>query len=152
MGERTFLRNIIVKCAACNHANIFNQPYPYHAGFSDMGFLYNDAGNLTLTWSCYDPAFGAIVGEKNPWVLTLIEQKKLEDALLPAPSGGRWRFSNSARCLRCNAPISDPIGHSAIGHSIRFLLYNGSVQTFDPTTGIHALNQQLNPNDQDVRA
>ena len=109
MGERTYLKNTIIKCGSCGHANIFNQPYPYHAGFSDQGFLYNDAGHLTLTWSCYDPAFERIVGGKNPWTLTLAEQQKVEDALLPAPSGGRWRFSNPARCLNCSSEISGPI-------------------------------------------
>ena len=141
MGERTYVKNTIIKCASCGHANIFNQPYPYHAGFSDQGFLYNDAGHLTLTWSCYDPAFGRIVGGKNPWTLTLAEEQKLEDALLPAPSGGRWRFSNPARCLNCSSEISGPITRS-----IYYLLYDGSVQTNDLSTYDLWLSEQLQPN------
>jgi hypothetical protein len=78
---------------------VFDQPSLYHAGFSDQGFLYNDVGNLSLTWSCYDPAYAALVGGKSPWALTLAEKQKVEEALLPAPKGGRWRFSNPARCL-----------------------------------------------------
>jgi hypothetical protein len=69
LGEQTFIKSTIIKCAACAHANIFNQPYPYHAGFSDQGFLYDDAGHLTLVWSCYDPAFKALLGSTCPWSL-----------------------------------------------------------------------------------
>lgn len=126
MGERTYIKNTIIKCASCGHPNVFNQPYPYHAGFGDQGFLYNDAGNLTLTWSCYDPAFEALVGKKNPWVLTLADEQKVEDALLPSPLGDRWRFSNPARCLHCKATISDPIRRN-----IYYLLYDGSIRTDD---------------------
>jgi len=141
MGARTDLKNTIIKCSSCNHANIFNQPYPYHAGFSDQGFLYNDAGNLTLTWSCYDPAFERVVGSKAPWTLTIAQQKKLEEALLPAPSDGRWRFSNPARCLSCGEEISGPMTRS-----IYYLLYGGSIQTNDPSTHDLLLSEQLQPN------
>jgi len=40
----------------CGFDNSFDQPYPFHAGFSNAGFLYNEAGNLTLVWSSFDPA------------------------------------------------------------------------------------------------
>ena len=126
MGERTYVKSTIVKCASCGHANVFNQPYPYHAGYDDQGFLYNDAGTLTLTWSCSDPAFEGVVGQKSPAALTVADQQKLEDALLPAPSGGRWRFSNPARCGTCGSPISD-----SIDRTVYYFLYDGSIQTHD---------------------
>ena len=129
MGERTYTKSTVIKCSSCGRANIFNQPYPYHAGFSDQGFLYNDAGNLTLTWSCFDPAFEALAGKKSPWALSLADQQKIEDALLPAPLGGCWRFSNPARCLACGSPISDPNDRC-----IYYLLYDGSIQTQDLAT------------------
>lgn len=140
MVEHTYLKNTIIKCSACGRANIFNQPYPYHAGFSDQGFLYNDAGNLTLTWSCYDPAFERAVGSGTPWTLTLAQQRKLENALLPAPSGGRWRFSNPARCLNCSAEISGPMTRC-----IYYLLYDGSIQTTDLATHDLLLSEQIRP-------
>jgi len=28
-----------LRCPTCGHANNFDQPYAYHAGFSDQGFL-----------------------------------------------------------------------------------------------------------------
>ena len=138
MGERTYLKNTIIKCASCGHANIFNQPYPYHAGFGDQGFLYDDAGTLTLTWSCFDPAFESIVGRRNPWSLTQADQQKLEEALLLAPSGGRWRFSNPARCVSCGSPISD-----SIDRTIYYLLYDGSIQTDGVQRRGFSLSEQL---------
>src|SRR6266487_4466924 len=81
---------------------------------------------ISPTWSCYDPAYAALVGGKSPWALTLAEKQKVQEALLPAPKGGRWRFSNPARCLHCGAAISD-----SIERCIYYLLYDGSIQTQD---------------------
>jgi len=53
-----------ITCKRCGAINRFEQPYVYHAGFADWCFLYNDAGNLTLTWSVVDPDFEAIVGPR----------------------------------------------------------------------------------------
>jgi hypothetical protein len=113
-----------VKCTSCGHKNDFDQPHPYHAGFANEGFLYNNAGNLTLVWSSFDPAYEAIVGKWHPWALTPEQQAHFEGALPPAPSGGSWRFINPARCARCAKPISDPITQS-----IYYLLYPGSIVT-----------------------
>ena len=111
-----------VPCSACKLVNIFHQPYPYHAGFGDQGFLYDDAGTLTLTWSVYDSAYVALIGNKNPWALTEEDRTKLEDHLLPAPRGGRWRFRNPPRCRFCGHPIGDPIGRN-----IYYYFYDGSI-------------------------
>jgi hypothetical protein len=80
---------IKIKCALCAYENVFNQPYAFHAGFSNEGFLYNDEGDLTLIWSSFDPAYEAIVGKHHPWSLTVGQQASLEAALLPAPHGGK---------------------------------------------------------------
>jgi hypothetical protein len=118
-----------ITCSGCGYDNIFYQPYPYHSGFSNEGFLYNDAGNLTLTWSSYDPAFTALVGNKHPWTLGLDEKHKLESALSVAPDGDCWKFANPARWLGCGSPISGPVGDT-----IYYLLYEGSIQTRDLRT------------------
>lgn len=115
---------ITLKCPSCGRENQFEQPYPIHAGFSNEGFLYNDDGNLTLTWSTYDPTYVELIGRHHPWALTPGLQTKLEDLLRPAPSGGRWRFANPARCLECAAPISDPITRT-----IYYVMYRGSIVT-----------------------
>ena len=113
---------IVVTCPECGFGNVFHQPYPYHAGFGNQGFLYNETGDCTLTWSWYDPDYVAIAGQKPPWALTDAEQQELENRLSPAPDGTRWRFGNSARCRRCGHPISGPITET-----VYYLRYDGSV-------------------------
>jgi len=112
---------VIVECMSCGHKNHFHQPYPYHAGFGNQGFLYNDEGNLTLSWSSFDSSYESMVGKKHPWTLTTDEQTLVENALCPAATGGRWRFSNPARCFRCSEPISGPMSET-----IYYLRYPGS--------------------------
>ncbi len=114
--------HIVVTCPLCGHGNVFRQPYPYHAGYGNQGFLYNEAGDRTLTWNSSDPAYTAVVGAKHPWELTPAEREELEERLEPAPSGGRWKFSNPARCQRCGAPISGPMTQT-----IYYLHFDGSV-------------------------
>jgi hypothetical protein len=113
---------VTIKCSSCGHENDFEQPYQFHAGFANQGFLYNDQGNLTLVWSSFDDAYKAIMGRKHPWMLATEEQALFEDALHPAPSGGRWRFINPARCMKCASPISGPITET-----IYYLCYPGSI-------------------------
>jgi hypothetical protein len=130
---------VTVKCPSCGHENNFNQPYPYHAGFADQGFLYNDEGNRTLVWSCYDPAYIDIVGGNNPWTLTTDQQVRFENALPLAPSGGNWRFMNPARCTKCANAISDPITRT-----IYYLVYPDSIITDLNLTDLR-LNKYLAP-------
>jgi len=113
---------VTINCPTCGQKNDFEQPYPFHAGFGNQGFLYNDAGNLTLVWSSFDPAYEAIVGKWHPWTLTTDQQVLLESALCEAPSGGRWRFVNPSRCLKCAKAISGPITET-----IYYLRYPASV-------------------------
>ena len=107
------------------HANDFDQPWPYHAGFSDVCFLYNDDGDLTLWWDMYDETFSDYLGrlpesERN---LALPKARAhIEAGLGPAPHGGKWRFSNPPRCLTCHAPI-EPVP----GSPIYFVVYPGSI-------------------------
>ena len=115
-----------IQCSHCEHENAFAQPYPYHAGFGNQGFLYNEAGNRTLIWNSYDPEYVAIVGNCHPWALAEEQQRKLEDCLLP-DSDGRWLFGNPARCLQCGQPISEPMNKN-----IYYLDYKGSTDV-DPT-------------------
>ncbi|WP_442887071.1 hypothetical protein [Congregicoccus parvus] len=103
--------------------NLFNQPYAYHAGLADQGFLYNDDGDLTLVWSAFDPDYDRIVGGALPWTAITDEKKRaFEDWLPPAPHGGRWRFGNPARCGRCKREISAPMGRN-----IYYVVYDGSL-------------------------
>ena len=112
----------LIACKKCGHQNPFSQPYPFHAGFANQGFLYNDAGNLTLVWSSFDEAYEDIVGNKHPWALNEEDRSKLEEMLMLAPSGGHWSFSNPARCLQCGNPIKEPMEKD-----ISYLFYDGSI-------------------------
>jgi hypothetical protein len=104
--------SMFVPCGGCGLRTEFQQDYAYHAGFGNTGFLYNDTGNLTLTWSSYDPAYTEIVGQRHPWTLTEKQQQTLENRLKPAPSGGLWRFKNPARCKFCGESIMAPMKKS----------------------------------------
>ena len=48
--------------------------------------------------------------------------ERLEENLLPSPKGGRWRFTNPARGMRCPNPIRDPIDKD-----IHYLIFPGSI-------------------------
>lgn len=115
-------KDTIIKCSDCGHKNIFPQPHPYHAGFGNQGFLYNEAGTMTFVWSSFDPAYEAVVGNKHPWTLNKNERIKIEALLKPAPTGGKWKFSNPARCINCGKQIGEPMIST-----IYYLFYEGSV-------------------------
>jgi hypothetical protein len=115
---------LTIDCKHCGRKNLLDQPYPYHAGFADQGFLYNDAGTLTLVWSMLDPVLSELFPAQPLWTLNLLSRRRFEKLLLPAPSGGRWRFRNPARCMDCGKPIMAPMLRS-----VHYLLYPGSILT-----------------------
>ena len=127
-----------LNCKHCKKELEFDQPYPIHAGFSDEGFLYDDAGNLTLVWSSYDPIYQEIVGSKQPWDLNKGEQEKFESTLWPSPSGGKWSFKNSLRCRFCHEPVSGPITET-----IYYYRYSRNLDTSSESSHI-TLSQIVN--------
>ena len=116
-----------VYCSACGQTTHFDQPHSYHAGFANQGFLYNDAGNLTLVWSSFDKAWESIAGAVHPWMVNAATWARLESALHPAPHGGRWRAANPPRCSRCRSPI----GQSIADGEIHYLIYPGGLLVDD---------------------
>ncbi len=96
---------LVVTCKDCGHANTFAQPYPYHAGFGDQGFLYNEAGNCTLTWSVYDPFFRSHFDMRLWPPRDKAKMRALEEALPLSPKGDRWSFSAVARCGACRKEL-----------------------------------------------
>ena len=105
---------MIVACSACGHENSFEQPYAYHAGFGNQGFLYNDAGNRTLVWSSFDPAWESLIGQVHPWTLGSSGWDRVEAALAPLPDGTQWKATNPPRCTQCGAAIGRPISSGEI--------------------------------------
>ena len=112
-----------VKCESCGFINGFKKKYLFHARFSNRGFLYNDEGNLTLTWDSYDPDYQRLVGIVHPWGLSKEQQYKFESVLKPAPFGGNRSFKNVPRCLNCHGPI----GQSIID-TIYYLVFPNSLE------------------------
>ena len=96
-----------IKCSACGQVTNITQEYQYHAGFSNRGFLYCDACPAILKFGSYNPKYMAIIGNKHPWSLNDEEKKRVEQALKPCSSGGRFRFGTLPRCPFCNAPLPD---------------------------------------------
>ena len=126
--NREYTKPIVVNCPKCGFDNVFNQPYRYHAGFGNQGFLYNERGTRTLIWSSYDSDYERIVGKCHPWALSVEQKKQLEAVLKPDPNGGgRWLFKNPARCLQCGGHIAD-----SIGTNVYYLVYDGSID-LDPS-------------------
>jgi hypothetical protein len=128
---------MIVTCKECHQESVFDQPYAYHAGFSNQGFLYDDAGTCTLIWSSFDPAYVSIAGQNHPWMLTDPQRVSLEAALKPSPSGGHWRFANPPRCPHCGAAIEQ-----SILHTIYYFVFPGSVN-LDQGAGSPGLAEAL---------
>ena len=96
-----------VKCSSCGVVTKISQKRPYHAGFSMLGFMYNNSRSAILEFSSYNPKYIAVVGGKHPWSLNDMEKIKVEDAIKPDPSGGQFRFSALPRCPKCNAELTD---------------------------------------------
>lgn len=111
-----------VPCPTCHLVQTFDQPYLYHAGFANQGFLYDETGTSTLVWSSIDPSYEELVGKVHPWMLTDDARSRLEQALRPSPTGSRWLFKNPPRCKYCGAPVGD-----SILNTIYYLEYPGSV-------------------------
>ena len=113
----------VVSCAACTAEILFDAPPSTEdARLKDLAFLYNDAGNLTLVWTPTDPSYRSLFGDRKPWELSPEQQNAFEVRLKPAPDGGQWRFSNSARCPSCGEAISAPITQCDL-----CLIYEGSL-------------------------
>jgi hypothetical protein len=115
------MKGLELPCPKCRKVISYDQPYAYHAGFSDQFFLYNDEGTLTLVWNSYD-TFEPIQGVT--WLSPLNEKvrNRIESILPLAPKGGRWRFGNPARCPYCGAVVSGPMGET-----VYYLLLPGSL-------------------------
>jgi hypothetical protein len=112
---------VMVRCDSCGVETTFDQPYVFHAGLGNVGFLYDDAGTSTLVWSTFDAAYVDLVGPCHPWALSESAQQVLEAALAPTPTGGRWRFGNPARCPSCGQRVRGPMTQD-----IHYLVFPGS--------------------------
>ena len=116
--------SLSIRCPRCGKDNIFDQPYMYHAGFSDQCFMYSDSGRHTLVWSCYDPVVKRFCTASKRLSEDVESRKRFEQALAPAPDGSRWQFTNPAKCLHCPGTIA-----GSILQQIYYLVYPDSIIT-----------------------
>jgi hypothetical protein len=94
-----------ISCPKCHRTFSVDQKYPYHAGFSNVGFLYCEACPNLVVFSSFDRRYAKIVDQVHPWVLNFIEKRKVERELMPCSCGGRFRFRAKPRCPLCNKSI-----------------------------------------------
>ena len=78
-----------------------------HAGFGDQGYMYCDQDSTVVTWGAYDPTYVSIVGNVNPWMLDSAAKRRVEDAIVECPHGGRFSFEALPRCPHCRAELPD---------------------------------------------
>lgn len=128
-----------VRCPRCGQGNVFDQPYRYRAGFGDQGFMYSDSGHCTLVWSCFDPVLEQFFPAGRGGLADLASRTRFEEALRPAPDGGRWKFTNPAKCWHCPEAIA-----VSILQQIHYLVYPGSIITDEGAQFMLVAQLQIN--------
>ncbi len=96
---------MVLSCPKCRSEMVLTQPYPYHAGFGDEGFLYCEDCPAVLTFSSFDPAYVDLVREVHPWMLDTAQQSKVENGLKRCRCGSKFLFRSKPRCPSCGAPL-----------------------------------------------
>jgi hypothetical protein len=92
--------------ATCLHCGREFSYERFHAGFSNLGYMYCDEDETVITWSTYNPAYIQIIHDKHPWVLDRKEQQKVEASLKPCPYGGCFSFDNPPLCPFCHESVA----------------------------------------------
>ncbi len=120
---------MILTCPHCTKEIRLRQEYPYHAGFSNQGFLYCDSCAATLVFGSYNRNYVRVVGDKHPWMLSREEKKRVEARLKPCRCGRHFRFDAHPRCPHCGGDIQ-----SLLPDAMHFLLV-GDVVDADKDEG-----------------
>jgi uncharacterized C2H2 Zn-finger protein len=94
-----------ITCPTCENVIRLKQKQIYHAGFSNLGFLYCDTCTNILEFSTYNKHYVAIVGEKHPWTLSQKDKRKVETHLKQCSCGGRFRFDLQPKCPYCGGSL-----------------------------------------------
>ena len=94
-----------IVCPECKEVSRLPQERPYHAGFSNQGFLYCDACPALLKFSSYNKIYTSLVHDRHPWMLSDAEMKNVESHLRACQCGGHFRFAALPRCSFCMAEL-----------------------------------------------
>lgn len=92
-----------IECSHCKRA--LSIKGPFHAGFSNQGFLYCNRDSSVLVFDTYNRYYVRIIPEKHPWMLSEKEKHLVEANLAPCPCGGDFRFSHKLRCPYCGKSL-----------------------------------------------
>lgn len=92
--------------ATCPHCGEEFSYQRFHAGFSNLGYMYCDRDETVLTWGTYNTTYGRIAPDKHPWMLDRAEQQRVEAAIRPCPYGGRFSFTNPPLCPICHESVA----------------------------------------------
>jgi len=109
------------RCMTCGVEIEGTGKYPYHAGFSNVGFLYCDRDTTVLTFSSYDPSYIRLfenLGQEaeHPW--TYAEKgntealRLIERYLIACPCGGHFSFDSPLKCPKCGGVFSEPLSET----------------------------------------
>ena len=97
-------------CQSCGEQLTYQR---YHAGHSDLGYLYCDTDSAVVTWSSYEPEYSKLSANIHPWMLDEKGKAVIEQAVIDCPYGGHFRFNAMPRCSLCLAELpqlaTDPI-------------------------------------------
>lgn len=97
---------MVLNCPSCQKEITLQQKHFYHAGFSNLGYLYCDKDSSTLKFGSYNPNYQSIMRHKHPWTLTAEEKAVLEKHLAPCKCGGRFRFDAPPLCPFCKSSLA----------------------------------------------
>lgn len=94
------------ECDACGRSFLVQS---FHAGFSDLGYMYSASGAYTLLMDAHLPGAPPPTGTPDMKALAALE------AILPlAPDGTPFRYMNPFRCPHCREPYIDFAAHPEI--------------------------------------
>lgn len=109
-----------IHCRSCGIVTAVKQQHQYHAGFSNVGFLYCKKCPNMVVFHTYDTDYSRVAGDVHPWMLTTESKILVERALKNCTCGSSFGFDALPRCPHCNEELpgllEDKIHYVEIGN------------------------------------
>jgi len=125
--------NVSLLCI-CDHCHESFRLQSFHAGFSDLTYLYCSRQPHTLVASSYLEDAPPVLGEADAASVA-----RFESRLPPCEQcGGAFRYMNPLRCPHCLEPYIDFEKHPADRAKEYYgnYLYGGTLQRWEPSQGM----------------
>jgi hypothetical protein len=119
----------------CDHCRKTFRLQSFHAGFSDLVYLYCSRGLHTLVASSYLPDAPTLLRPADPESVA-----RFEGRLPPCGEcGGEFRYLNPLRCPHCKEPYIDFANHPGVREQEYYgnYLYGGTLQRWEPPQEPH---------------